>query len=701
MPSSGGSSRSFTVQTRACRAASLARTSAVVRAISLPAAHRRRSPPGRGPRAHRRRAAGGREPGDEFGELVEVGALVDPPALFDVVNHLSDLVEDGAVDVAQHLVDLGLALAHHEVAVDAAVLLGAVAVELGQPVEGPLEVFRVEAVEALYLHRRLRQDFPGDGDHDRPVARVFEVLGDGQVGDGARPQHGAVGFLAPQVAEHIVSGLGVRKRLHEVEHARRDTAAVELADAEGRDVALHDAPRGHNVGAEVDKRRDDPHPADRLDEGDGCEAVLHGQHVAVGGESAAQQFGGGSRVQALDGHDGVLDLAGEFLGRDRVRGHGELVDRALDDQPVLADGGDVGLVGVTQRDVVAGADHVGAESAANGTGADDGDFHGVRNLLSLSYGDGAVEEVADGGQEQLALFDLRRVAGLLEHHQLRIRHQGRDGFRGADRGDPVEPSNGDERWRRYRGELRLEVIAPPVVLEAPVVRFVTVDAGLDALRRANGVVLVVVQGDDLGPACLKVLVVVDLPGPVTVEIVPVDLDAVLVPRVLEGKLQVVPVGGGVAQHDRLDVLGVGHGVLQGDEPAVGAARGVCRGGARASPGGMTPPEEPPATTILSAPIHSRKPSTSAAHWAWEYGGMPSLSPQPRATKTTTRNRSERGPKASLGSASEPIPPPPWWAISTGPSSGPITSTFSSQPLMVTLMLMPPLRSSARSRHRAG
>ena len=103
-------------------------------------------------------------------------------------------------------------------------------------------------------------------------------------------------------------------------------------------------------------------------------------------------------------------------------------------------------------------------------------------------------------------------------------------------------------------------------------RFVTVDAGLDPRRRADGVVLVVVQRDDLRPARLEVLVVADLPGPVAVEVVPVDLDAVLVPRVLKGKLQVAPVGGGVAQHDRLDVLGVGHGVLQGDEPAVRAAR---------------------------------------------------------------------------------------------------------------------------------
>ncbi len=73
---------------------------------------------------------------------------------------------------------------------------------------------------------------------------------------------------------------------------------------------------------------------------------------------------------------------------------------------------------------------------------------------------------------------------------------------------------------------------------------------------------------------------------------------------------------------------------------------------------MNPPYEPPATTTCSAPIHSRSPSTSAAHWACENGGLPSLRPQPLASKTTTRNSSASGPNVALGSPSEPMPPPP-------------------------------------------
>ena len=90
--------------------------------------------------------------------------------------------------------------------------------------------------------RRLCEDLPRDGDHDRPVAQVFKVLDDGQVGDGPGPQHRTVGLLAPQEAEHVASRLRVRQRLGQVQHARGDQAAVELADAERRDVALHDAP---------------------------------------------------------------------------------------------------------------------------------------------------------------------------------------------------------------------------------------------------------------------------------------------------------------------------------------------------------------------------------------------------------------------------------------------------------------------------
>jgi hypothetical protein len=59
---------------------------------------------------------------------------------------------------------------------------------------------------------------------------------------------------------------------------------------------------------------------------------------------------------------------------------------------------------------------------------------------------------------------------------------------------------------------------------------------------------------------------------------------------------------------------------------------------------MKPPYDPPARTIRSAPIHCRRPSTSAAHCSCVKGGLPSLSPEPRASKTTTRKVSASAPK---------------------------------------------------------
>src|SRR5919112_3742904 len=101
-------------------------------------------------------------------------------------------------------------------------------------------------------------------------------------------------------------------------------------------------------------------------------------------------------------------------------------------------------------------------------------------------------------------------------------------------------------------------------------------------------------------------------------------------------------------------------------------------------------------TTCSAPAHSRSASTSAAHWACEYGGTPSLRPQPRASKTRTWNTSDNGPNVAFGSASDPMPPPPWWAMSRGAPCGPSSSTSRSAPFTSTRT-----SSSIRSVERSG
>ena len=68
-------------------------------------------------------------------EEVEVGPLTDPPPVLDGVDERAGVTDERAVDVPQHRVDLGLAIAHRQIAVDARVRLGRAAVELDEPVD--------------------------------------------------------------------------------------------------------------------------------------------------------------------------------------------------------------------------------------------------------------------------------------------------------------------------------------------------------------------------------------------------------------------------------------------------------------------------------------------------------------------------------------------------------------------------------------
>ena len=50
--------------------------------------------------------------------------------------------------------------------------------------------------------------------------------------------------------------------------------------------------------------------------------------------------------------------------------HGKVLDGPADSEPALVDRLDVGGIGVAEKDVVTGPDHVGADRAADGTGTD-------------------------------------------------------------------------------------------------------------------------------------------------------------------------------------------------------------------------------------------------------------------------------------------------------------------------------------------
>src|SRR5262252_2901295 len=109
------------------------------------------------------------------------------------------------------------------------------------------------------------------------------------------------------------------------------------------------------------------------------------------------------------------------------------------------------------------------------------------------------------------------------------------------------PADGDQSGTAHAGQGRLDVVGRPVSLEAPVVGLVPVAPVLYSRGRPLPVVLVRIQRSDLGPARLEIGIIADVTGPVALEVVPVDVHARLLARVLEHHLQVRAVWAGVAQ----------------------------------------------------------------------------------------------------------------------------------------------------------
>ncbi len=235
------------------------------------------------------------------GQQFEVGDLAGPLAPLDRVDQLTGVAGQRAGQVAEQVIDLGLAPADHQVAVDAAVRLGALPVEPDQAGQRPLEVTRVEAVEALRADRRLGQYLPGGRQHQRPPPRIRQRVSDRQIGHRPGVQHGPVCLLAPQKAHDVAGGLGVGQRLRQLEHPLAD-ATLRFADPEGTDVALHDQPRFQPVRAEVHEADHHAVRAHGRGQGSRRQAVLKRDNVAIGVEAPAEEFGRGGCVMALHGH---------------------------------------------------------------------------------------------------------------------------------------------------------------------------------------------------------------------------------------------------------------------------------------------------------------------------------------------------------------------------------------------------------------
>src|SRR5665647_440579 len=179
-----------------------------------------------------------------------------------------------------------------------------------------------------------------------------------------------------------------------------------------------------------------------------------------------------------------------------------------------------------------------------------------------------VDELPENLLELLPFLFLWRMSGFLEDDELRVGNQACDCLRRAHGRHPVASPDSHQSRHRYGGKCVLEVVVRRVVLKAPVVRFMAVDARFDGRSRLHRIVVEVVQGNHLGPTGLQVRVVADVPRPVPVEVVPVDLNAVLVPGVLKGKFVIAVVRRSVTEQNCRHVLRIRQRVLEGDKSAI-------------------------------------------------------------------------------------------------------------------------------------
>ena len=314
------------------------------------------------------------------GQQVQVGYLAYPLAPLDGPDQRAHVMRQRACQHVDLLGHLGRAVPDGQVSVDAAVRFGAAAVERHQALQRALEIIRLEPVEADRTDRRLRQHFSRDGQHERAIFRSLQGVGDRQVGHRAGEEHGAVGLLGPQITQDGVGGLRVGQRLRD-QGQPFGGPTVEFADAKGADVSLDDQPGREVVGSEVHEADHQvllPHGIAQDVVG---ESVLQRDDGRAGVQPAAQLGRRRGRVVGLhrDQHD-AGEPFGQILGGDGRRVHGEILDRTGDVQPAVVDRCDMIAVGITEQHVVPGAPQVCAHGPTDGTGADDGELHGIPRL---------------------------------------------------------------------------------------------------------------------------------------------------------------------------------------------------------------------------------------------------------------------------------------------------------------------------------
>ncbi len=282
---------------------------------------------------------------------------------------------------AHHVVDLGRALAHREVAPGAGAHLDLAARLVGEAVQhgarlallgrraGP-QLQRLEGAEALELHagRKRRADALADeGRQNRLITRIAERVGEGLIADRLGEKQRAVDLLRPEIAGDVVRDVCLDRMGKELLDAREAlrNAAVELADPDVAEAALLDVAGALPVGREADESADHARLAEALRDGRRVHTVLQRDHHRVRTGERRERVERGVRVLRLHGEKNETQASFQVFGQDRFRRDLQRF-RAADAQPGRIHCVDVVGRLVDEQHVLAGLRHEGAHDAADG-----------------------------------------------------------------------------------------------------------------------------------------------------------------------------------------------------------------------------------------------------------------------------------------------------------------------------------------------
>src|SRR5262245_38941244 len=209
--------------------------------------------------------AGGVKPCAQRLQLVEVVQAAQARALLELlhlayqrfVERQRDIAPPPFLDhPADHVVDLGRALAHREIAPGARAHLDLVARLVGKAIQhgarlGLLgrrarpQLQRLEGAKTLELHARSERHadaLADEGRQDGLVLGVAERVGERLVADRLREEQRAIDLLRPEVADDIVRYVCVHRMGKEFLDARQALGdpTVKLADPDVAETALLD-----------------------------------------------------------------------------------------------------------------------------------------------------------------------------------------------------------------------------------------------------------------------------------------------------------------------------------------------------------------------------------------------------------------------------------------------------------------------------